>query len=158
MFKQLLYNLKNQLGVTLTEIVIYIGILSVVSVGIISIITQLITMKHTSDSYGIITSEVNNVFEKMIYDVKNADSFTVADSHTLQVTHESATDEYRLSGGSIVFVDASGSYPLTTNQIQVEDVIFSDWTSTNSDSLLHVELILKRGSISENFQTSVHVR
>jgi hypothetical protein len=158
MLRRILYNLNNQKGVTLTEIVIYIGILSVVSVGIISIITQLITMKHTSDSYGIITSEINNVFEKMIIDVRNADSFTVVDAHTMRIVNDGVTDEYHLSGSSIVFVDASGSYPLTTNQVQVESVTFSDWTSTNSDSLLHVDINLKRGTISEAFQTSIHVR
>lgn len=158
MKKRILDTIRDQKGVTLIEVVIYISVLSVVSVGIISIISQLITMKHTSDSYGIIVSEVNNVFEKIIYDIKESDMVSVVDNHTIQVTHNGETNEFRLENNSIVFVDDTGSYQLTTNLVQVEDVTFEDWTSTNSDDLIHIDLILKRGSISETFQTGIHIR
>jgi len=156
--RKILRTIVKQQGVTLIEIVIYIGVLSVVAVGIISIISQLITLKHNSDSYGIITSEVSNVFEKFLYDTREADNFTVVDNHTLRITKDALTTEYRLESDAIVFIDGGNSYAMTTNMVIVEDVTFSDWTSINSDNLLHIELILKRGSISETFQTSIHVR
>lgn len=154
-FKQIITQNK---GVTLVEVVIYIGIVSVISAGLISIILQLVQLKTRADSIGFISSEVTNFFEKLTLDVRNCDSFVVMDSTTLQVTKDGSPSQYFLQNSKIFYNDGVNEYQLTSNLIQVTSLNFVDWTSTSSSNLLHVEIDLERGGINDQFQISVQKR
>jgi len=149
---------KNKKGVTLTETIIYISLISIVTVALISITIQIVQFKTRANSMSIISSEVSNVFDKVIYEVRNADSFEVVDSSTLKITKDSVIGEYRLENSRIVYNREGGDNFVTSNQVEVNDVQFLDWTSVNSDNLLHIIITFKRGSINETFQTTVHKR
>lgn len=151
-------SLKLQKGITLTETVIYMGIISILGVSIISIALQLIKLKTTADSIGIISSEVTNLFEKLSTDVRNCDSFTVVDGSTLEVVKDGDTSQYFLQDEKVVFNDGTEDFLVTTNLVQVTELTFTDWTSINSDNLLHIEIYLHRGERGEHFQTSIHKR
>lgn len=149
---------RNQKGVTYTEIIIYIGIIAVIVVGIVSIIVQLVELKLRSDSIALMVSETSNIFDKMLIDVRDCDSFSVLDSTTLQLSKDGATSLYYSQNSNVYFNDGENDFQLTSNLVNVADFSIVDWTSINSDNLIHIGLTLERGGISEDFQTSVHKR
>lgn len=149
---------KGQKGFTFTEVIIYIGIISIISVMAVSLVLQLVQLKHRAGSMSIISSEASNLFEKIINNVRNCDDFILVDDSTLQVVKDTATIEFELQGTNILVSEGENSYQLTTNQVKVTQLRFIDWTSVNSDDLLHIEVEIERGGINEKFQTSVHKR
>ena len=150
--------IKNNKGITLTETIIYISIVSVVTIILINIMVQFIQLKNNSSSISICSTEVSNVFDKLIYDVRNCGSFSIVNETTLDIVNGGITSRYTLQNGQIAFNNGTNSYFLTTNQVIIQNLKFIDWTSVNSDNLLHIELQIKRGKINENFQTTIHKR
>jgi hypothetical protein len=148
----------NQKGLSLVETIIYILIVSLVVGTILSILVQLVQLKTQADSMSIISQEVTNVFDKMINDIHNCDSFSVVNNSTLRVVKDGSTIEYSLSNAKVHVLEGGGDYYLTSNLVSVSQLSFVDWTSVNSDNLIHIELTLTRGKLSENFRTSVQKR
>ena len=154
-----MFNLyKAQSGVTLIETVIYIGIVSIVVVGIISVVIQLVTLKSRADAYSLISAEASNVFEKMINDVRDGDSFRLIDQHTLEVTNDAEIKEIYFQDNRVWVFEDGVEYELTSNLVKVNNLTFADWTSTNSDALIHVILEVQKGDVNETFQTGIHQR
>jgi len=149
---------RGRKGFTFTEVIIYIGIISIISVMVVSLIVQLVQLKHRASSMSIISSEASNLFEKIINDVRNCDDFILVDDSTLQVVKDTTTIEFRLQDTNIFVTEAENSYQLTTNQVKITQLNFIDWTSVNSDDLLHIDVEIERGGINEKFQTSIHKR
>jgi len=158
LIKYIREKIKLSEGITLTESVIYISIISVVTVVLISIIVQIVQIKTRANSMSIISSEVSNFFDRLIYDVRNADSFTVVDSQTLQVESDSIISTFSLQDSKIILNKESTDYIIVTDQVSVDSIEFADWTSVNSDNLLHIHITLSRGGLDETFQTTVHKR
>lgn len=149
---------KDQNGTSLVELTIYVAIFAIISTIIISMVVQLVHMKNHATSISIISNEVTAIFEKIIHDVRNCDSFTVVDSSRLEVVNGAVTTEFRLEDNIIIVTEDGESYYLTTNQVRALRLNFIDWTSVNSDYLLHVDVEVERGGLIESFQTSVHQR
>jgi len=154
-FTRVLY---EQQAVTLVEMIIYIGILSVVLVGLVSIMMQLINLKVQADTFGMISSEATNAYEHIIHDIHDSDSFTVVSPAELNIQKGATTKIYTLQEGQIYLNDGEDVVPITSSLVNVSQLTFVDWTSPNSDSLLRVEVTFERGGISEDFQTSIHSR
>lgn len=150
--------INNQKGVTYTEIIIYIGIVALVSSGIIALIAQLVTLKTNADSYSMITKEVSNVFEKVLYEVRNCDTFSVAEEGELTITCSGEDHVYALEDGKVTITIDGISSQLTSNLVEVISLEFVDWTSVNSADILHIEMDVSRGAIQESFQTSTNNR
>lgn len=150
--------LKNQKGVTLTEVIIYIGIVSIIVVGVISIIVQLVQLKLRADSIGTIVSETSDFLDRLNLDIRNCDNFSVEDEINLEVTKAGVTTRYYLQDARIYFNDGENIFPITSNLVQVSSLEFVDWTTPNSENLLHIKFELVRGGTSERFQTSIHKR
>lgn len=156
--KTITKTIRGQIGFTFTEIIIYIGVISIISVMVVSLIVQLVQLKHRASSMSIISSEASNLFEKIINDMRNCDDFILVDDSTLQVVQDTTTIEFRLQDTNVFVTEGENSYQLTTNQVKITQLHFIDWTSVNSDDLLHIEVEIERGGINEKFQTSVHKR
>lgn len=150
--------IKGQGGFTLSELTVYVAIFAVIVVILVATIVQLAQLKNRANSISIIATESSNFFEELIFDIRHCDSFVVVDEETLQVIDGESTKEYSLSSEIIYMTNATDTYEITTNQVRVENLKFADWTSVNSSNLVHVEISLRRGAISENFQTSIHQR
>lgn len=150
--------LKSSKGITLTESIIYIAVISIVTVVLISIIIQIVQVKTRANSMSMISSEVSNFFDRVLYDIRNADSFTVADTQTLEIEKEGIVSTYSLQTGDIILNKEGVDYIIITNQVSVDFLEFADWTSVNSDNLLHIHITLSRGGLDESFQTTVHKR
>lgn len=157
--KKILKNFsKIQKGFSLAEVVVYVGIVSMVTVSMLGIIWQLVQMRTYSNSKAIVSTEARNVIQELIGQVRECDSFEVEDSTTLNVTKGADVYTYYLDSSTIFLDNGSDTVNLTTNQVSVESLSFTDWTSINSDNLLHVEFSLLRGEVNEDFQTSIHKR
>lgn len=150
--------LKKQKGFTLIEMVIYVGVASIVIVGIVSIVIEIVQVKAKADAYSFMSNEVANIFETMLYDVRHGDTFTVIDSSTLEIEKDGNTKQFYLQDGRVWAFEEGVAYELSSNLLTVTELQFTNWTSINSDNLLHVSLTAQKGEVDETFQTSIHQR
>ncbi len=148
----------SESGITLVEVIIYVAVFTITIVGLLSILSQIIKLKSSANSYSVISSEASLVLEQIIQDMRKCDSFRVNDLSTLQINIGSSEKEYTLNESSVILIENLEEYRLTTDQVKVKSLEFYDWTSINSDNIIHIKITLEKGGISENFQTSVHKR
>ncbi|MDD3647139.1 MAG: prepilin-type N-terminal cleavage/methylation domain-containing protein [Candidatus Dojkabacteria bacterium] len=149
---------KRESGFTLSETVVYIAVLGIVMSGIVMIVVQMIKMKTTSDTMRIMNNEITNLYEKIGYDIKNAESFEVTESTSLSITKDGSEYRYYLDGTKVLLDDGDDIHTITSNMVVVAGLEIADWTTVNSDSLIHIRIQLSRGNFSEIYETNFHKR
>lgn len=145
-------------GFTLVEIVIYLAVISVMSVSIIGIALQVVRIKASTNAYTLMSSESSKVFEELLYSVRNCESFAVVDSSTLEVTDNSAVTKYYIDSSRLYHESNSIITPITTDEVEISDVAFVDWTSVNSSDVLSISFSIHTGEYNESYQTTVTKR
>lgn len=88
---------KFQKGVTIVELIIYIGLLSIFMLVLVDVFVTILNAKLESESTSTLNQDARYIYSKMVYDVVNASSFTVPNSTTLVV----GANTYSLSGGNL---------------------------------------------------------
>jgi hypothetical protein len=132
--------------------------LSVVAVGIISIAVELVKLKTNANSLSMISTEASKFLDKLFYDIRECDNFEVIDETTLDITKGGATQRFYLENSKVYVNDGESITQITSNLTNISQLTFEDWTSVNSDNLVHIEVEFERGNIHEQFQTSIHKR
>ncbi|MBN2015363.1 hypothetical protein JW766_00850 [Candidatus Dojkabacteria bacterium] len=155
LFKRILGSCK---GITLTETIVYIGLLSIIAVGVISIAMQLVQLRTNASSLSLISSETTKLLDRIVFEVRDCDDFTVIDDTTLEITKDGSITEYYLQDGKIYADEDGDVYQVSSNLVNISQVKYSDWTSINSDNLVHIEVEISRGNLHEQFQVSAHKR
>jgi Tfp pilus assembly protein PilV len=87
----------NQKGVTLVEVLVYIGLLSIFMLVLVDIFVTILNAKLETESTSTLNQDARYIYSRMAYDITNASSFTVPNSTTLVV----GTNTYTLGGGNL---------------------------------------------------------
>lgn len=127
-FSRLLFRLQNRAkqksgaGFTLTEMLVYIGIVGIV---LVVFMNFMIDVSHAT-SRSRVAKEVSQngrtVIDRIVQDVRTATSITVVSANSLRVTGTSV-NEYTLSSGRIT-VNGSG-HELTSPSVNVTGLSFT---------------------------------
>ncbi len=88
---------KRQKGVTIVELIVYIGLLSIFMLVLVDVFVTILNAKLESESTSTLNQDARYVYSKMAYDVANASSFTVPNPTTLVIGPKT----YTLSGGDL---------------------------------------------------------
>jgi prepilin-type N-terminal cleavage/methylation domain-containing protein len=130
-------------GFTLTEMLIYVAILSMLMVVVIS---TLVTMTRSYNTLKV-SKQLNHAavasMERMTREIRSAQSIVTAqstfDGHPgrlyLQIA-SATTTEFFVDGG-VLKLNQNGSYvgPLTSNEVQVTGLVFNRITTANSEAV-----------------------
>jgi len=108
-----LKNKKFQKGVTIIELMIYIGLLSIFILVLVDVFVTILNTKLESESTSTLNQDARYIYSRLAYDVENADSISLpaslgVEEHILQVTRDGITDTYKRD-------DVSGDLKLTTS-------------------------------------------
>ena len=150
--------ITNQNGISLTEIVVYVGVFSMLVVGLVAFIVQFINVRSDSSNYSTISNEASNILEQIIYDVRHSDGFNVLDEQTLEVQKEGNTVNYYLEDSIIKINDGDEVNNLSSTKVKIKELLFQNLTSVNSRDLLKINFTIEKGDISEEYQTATHKR
>lgn len=153
-------------GLTLIELIVYIGIVAIVLVALISLSTNLVYSQGKSVNSNEISQNMSLVYTNLVSSIGNAKSVTGSyPADQLALTTASGTLDYSLSGNALLVSENGGTaIPLTNSQVVVSapsgGQIFTKVTNGNATSI-KIELIFSQTSDvnnKETLQTSVLVR
>jgi Tfp pilus assembly protein PilW len=161
---------KYQKGNSLIELMVYLGIFSVLCLVIIKSLVTSMTIYSQSQAYRKVQSQGELVMERITRELRQATSVTSGTYNTspgsvsLSGKDLSSTPEtvvFDVSGGNVqVTVNGATPTPLTGGQVGVSSLIFRSVT-TSVGTAIKVELILTTTSgykITTPFYTTVLLR
>ena len=163
---------KNQKGFTLVELLIYIGIFSILILVLFQLLSLIFDVQLESQSSSSVTQDSRFIINRLSYDLGQAEVVTVPDflasaSSTLQFSKNNTAYTYSLQNGKITLTNSGQGTidELNSHNTTVSNLIFtrlSDSESENSTVTMSFTLtstIIKRGEVaSEDFTITVGTR
>lgn len=139
------HSLRTRRGFTLIELVIYMGLMSIVVGLFAAILVTIVRIQTQQTSSRQVASELNFVMNTLSRDIQNALVIETHSDWIAMITPSSSPDAvvYGLSGGAIweqenQEVDFS---PLTTNKVIVDSLAFTELSNGNT-KMIRISLTL----------------
>ena len=166
-------SMKNNSGMTLVELILYIALLSIFIGGAITFSWDVIYGRIKSNTQRIISQNLRIVSKRMAYEIRNATAISIPNSSTISLTMSDSSRNptvFDLSGGRIrIGFGLSGPCPtsspcfLTSNELTISNLTFTNLSSGASTNT-QVSITGSTTGSSDEFQgtetyrTSVEVR
>lgn len=160
---------RNKRGFTIVELIIYMGILSLILIVMTDIFSSIIDVRRDSEAITVVEQDGNFLLAKLFYDISHAQSIATpatlgATSNTLQITISGVTNTYSLNSGNLQVVNANGTNVLNSLNSSISNLTFlrlgnSSGKNTIQLSFTVTSKILRVSSTeSKTYSTSVGLR
>jgi type II secretory pathway pseudopilin PulG len=155
---------KNTKGFAIVELVVYLGILAIVSAGSISLLLsfQNIVSKHKAQQ--LVASNATVALERMLYEIRSADAVNTGASTlnsspgTLVLTQGATTTSFALNANALKIKLNSGSYnALTSPDVTVTGLTFYRYTNASTEMVrivMTVSATVGHATVSETFDSA----
>ena len=172
-FKFKISNFKSTKGFTLVELLLYMGIFSILVVTLFQLFTSIIDTQSQSQSSSSVFQDGQYILNRFRYDIERAKSIITPSSQgeqgtTTKLSIENTTYTYSLVDGNLALTNdvASTTGQLNSADTTVSNLNFtrlSDTQAKNTDTLtisfrLTSNIIKRGGPKAENFKTTVGIR
>lgn len=127
--------MKNK-GFTLIELIIYVALISIFITGAVTFALNVIAGRQKSTNQTIITSEAQTLLSRINYEISIAQKLNSLSS--TQIILEDAGGNLtiiELSGSTINFTQNTTTLPLSSNQIEVTNLSFTNLSSANTANI-----------------------
>jgi type II secretory pathway pseudopilin PulG len=135
-------------GFTLIELILYIGLLSSFVTGAVLFAWDVVYGREKFSQQQIVEQSTKLALGRIAYEIRRATDIQSVAGTQIVLTNDSGTTTIASSSGSVVITSGgAGPYTLTSNQVVVTDLRFSNVSSTNNNSKnVKVSLSLKQVS------------
>lgn len=176
MIKNKISKIKNtklgSKGFTLIELIIFMGVFSVLMLALFQLFTAIFDVQLESTSTSVIAQDGRYILNKLTYDIENATSVVApnagSQSATLKITDGMTTYTYSLDSGNLVLNNSALG---TTDQLNsVNSTItslnflrLSDTKGQNTNTItitftLNSKTVKRSGAVSDTFNFTVGTR
>lgn len=116
-------------GFTLVELLIYMGILSVILIVLTDILVAAFGVQASSQSTSQVAQDGRYIYSRLIYDINQASDVSTPSAlgnttNTLTLNKDGTTYTYALSGANLVVTDNSGTYQLNSVDTSLSSLQF----------------------------------
>lgn len=157
-----------QLGTTLVELLLYMGLLTVFITGLTTLFLTSVETQLEGQAVSVVTQEGQFILQRIEYDVYRADAITSpspgSSSSTLSLTIGGVTYTYQLNGQVLELTSNSVTEPLHRVDLLVSDLQFTRISDGSNFDSLRVSFDASagarppRGSEERSFQTTIGKR
>ncbi len=149
-----------QSGVTLVEMLVVMGLLSIMLIVISTIFTSAADVQQESNSYSATLSSGRFIMARLNYDIARSTSVSTpaslgATSSTLQTVIGGTTFSYALSGANLQLTDGSGTDNLNSDDVQVSNLSFTELGTVSGEPTITYSFTLTSIAKSHG-QADVH--
>lgn len=125
-----------QKGFSLVELIIYMGVLSIL-IGVMSVLfSSILNAQLDSASTSSVDQDARYIQARMAYDMQRASSIVSVTSTTLQVLANSINYTYSLDGsGNLQITDNTGSYQLNSADTTVSGLSFQSISNGSNNTV-----------------------
>lgn len=142
-----------QKGVTIIELIVYIGLLSIFMLVLLDVFVTILNNKLETEATSSLNQDARYIYSKMSYDVANADSFTVPAATQLNLN--AGSEIYNLSGGNLLL----NSERLNSQETKVDNISFVKVGNTVQVSFTIESLVLlSSGEKTRTIKTTFGLR
>jgi type II secretory pathway pseudopilin PulG len=120
---------KNQKGITLVEILIYMGLLAILLVILTEMMVSILNVRLESEAISSLEQDARYILSRIAYDINRSDSIEnparPGQSRTnLEMTIDGETYTYEISGSTLQLTTDSGTYNLNGSETNIDDIDF----------------------------------
>ncbi len=176
---------ERQRGVTLVELLLYMGIFSILLMVLVQLFSTIVNVSLEAQATSAVSQDGRFILNRIIYDVRRADATTITSPSTSQygvqnptikvlqfTTTDGTTYKYWLSGGNLKLDNLTAS-PNTSDQLNSVGTTVSNLSfvrlkssaTTNPENTISVSFTLTSTTVRQgnrpetgNFQTTVGTR
>ena len=160
---------KSQSGFTLVELLIYMGLLTILIVIFTQIFISIIENQLSSTNTSNVADDGRYIYSRFIYDVGRADSIIEPElfgssSANLILVINGENHTYSTSSGNLVISNPSGTYNLNGYGSSISNLLFTKVGTDSAKDTVRINFtisgnITKEGIADEqNFQTTGGLR
>lgn len=130
-----LKKINHQSGFTLIELILYIALVSIFISGAIFFAWDVIYGREKVFQQQMIEQNGRAALSRVAYEIRRAkDIQSVAGNQIVLDNDSSTTTIFLLEGAIQIITEGAGPYELTSNQVKVTSLSFTDLTSSNKDT------------------------
>ncbi len=149
----------NQVGVTLVEMLVVMGLLSTMLVLIATIFTSAADVQQESQSYSSTLSSGRFMMARLDYDIARASAVTDpaslgATSSSLGLTISGTTYAYNATGSNMTLTDGTGTDNLNSADVTVSNVTFQELGNAGGEPTIAYSFTLTSTAQSHGVNTS----
>ena len=132
---------KIQKGTTLVELLIYLGLVTVLLGVLTQIFVSILDVQLSSSSVSFVEQDSRFIMSRMSYDIQRADTISIPaspgmESDNLQMMINGISYSYGITDGNLVMSRSGTSYTLNSYNSTVSDVNFKRiGNNTNNDTI-----------------------
>jgi type II secretory pathway pseudopilin PulG len=138
---------NRQMGVTLTELLVYMALLSIFLVVLLDIFTTTLKTKLSTESTSALNQDSRYIFAKLSSDIGNADSIITptlgATSGSLQLSSGGATNTYALSNGDLLLTSGGTSMKLNSLDTSLDNISFKNVGNVGGKPTIQVSFTVR---------------
>lgn len=161
---------SSQLGMTLIELIIYMGLLSIFLVVLTSVFSSIINVQLESKSVSSVEEDGRYLLNRLTYDLRRASSITTPASiggsgSTLALVIDGSTYTYSQNGTNLQLVSPAGTDIINSIDTQISNLNFRRIGNVSGKNTIVVSFtitsaIKKMGNVAEtkDIQTTIGVR
>lgn len=120
---------RESKGFTFVELLLYMGLLSLLLLIQAQILTSVLGVRLESEANSAIQQDTRFILAKLIYDINRADNIVLpatpsAQSETLSLTIDNVLNTYSLSGENLIITNNLGSNNLNSYGTRISNLSF----------------------------------
>jgi len=162
---------KNQKGFTIAELLLFMGIFSILTVVLLQLLTSIFDVQLESQSTSSVSQDGRYILNRLGYDIQKATTIVIPNignqDQTLQLASGGIVYTYSLANGNLTITSSPSG---TTDQLNsfnttVSDINFLRLADINNKNdtvsfsfTLTSKAIKRSGAVVENFRTTVGIR
>lgn len=161
--------MKKRTGFTLVELLIYMGLLTILMTILTRLFTATIDVQLSSEATGGIEEDSRYIYSRLAYDLSRADTFVVPEipgssANTLTIMVGPETYTYRLDGTNLILVNNTGEGVLNSYMTGISNITFTLLGSETGKKSIQVTYVItstiqsSSGSVSRNITTTITER
>lgn len=155
--------MKNTKGVTLVELLIYLGLASVMLVVLSELFVSILNESVETQNYSAVQTDGRYISARLRYAINNADSITVPanfgdSSNELTLVTAGVQSHYYLSDFKWYVNDGAGSYLLSNLDTKITDVVFTRQGNVNGKPVIAFSFTVASGeSTTQQYESQLFI-
>jgi type II secretory pathway pseudopilin PulG len=159
----------DQKGFTLVEMVLYMGLLTLLLLLFTNIFMAILDTQLSSQSTGSVAQDGRFLYSRLIYDINRASSISLPANlgntgNTLQLQINGVSYQYALSSGNLMISDATSSAQLNSYDTKISGLQFKRIGNINGKPTIQMTFTVTSKEVlhgtvdSKSFQTTAGIR
>ncbi|MCA9382529.1 prepilin-type N-terminal cleavage/methylation domain-containing protein [Candidatus Dojkabacteria bacterium] len=140
--------IKKENGYTLTELMIYVGLFAIISGALITFLVTTINVKLSIDTTNNFTQESRIILDTITKEMRESYNYDIQDEGTKIVLYkddaQTTESQIYIDNGTVYLTRENGeTNGISSGDLKVQELLFEDYTSTNSRNLIHLRMTIK---------------